>query len=73
MCMHEPVVHTVPNLRFTWPIGDPNRVPCATADLQAEVKRRTEADKQIHSHFDSEIKTLQVRHPSEPVADHAVS
>ncbi len=29
--------------------------------LQAEVKRRTEADRQIQSHFDSEIKALQVR------------
>lgn len=30
------------------------------AALQAEVKRRSEADRQIQSHFDSEVKALQV-------------
>lgn len=33
---------------------------CCGHIMQAEVKRRTDADRQIQSHFDSEIKALQV-------------
>jgi hypothetical protein len=36
-------------------------LPNSCAVSQAEVKRRTEADRQIQSHFDSEVKALQVR------------
>jgi hypothetical protein len=34
------------------------------ATLQAEVKRRTDSDRQLQAHFDSEIKSLQVRRVS---------
>lgn len=44
-----------------WPQLETCPAPCFSCFLQAEVKRRTDADRQIQSHFDSEIKSLQER------------
>ncbi len=49
-----------PGTAGTTPVHTPHALPwCAT--VQAEIKRRAESDKQLQTHFEGELRVLQVR------------